>query len=194
MDRRRGPLISVGAGIPPLPNPQTLIGAKAVASPRPQGREDRCRCQRRSVARWSRQYGFSGPFLTLNRPDRLGHDRHRRIARWDLRGVACVDHLLGFRAYTAGSGLALEPGCHRQGCGDELHLLSPPEPHTLLDAGVAVFPARAPDEELADLLRDSSKIVHARAISAMSRIVPASLRVKPGFLAAEPRSRSKGAP
>jgi hypothetical protein len=31
-----------------------------------------------------------------------------------LRGVARVDHLLGFLAYTAGSGLALEPACHRQ--------------------------------------------------------------------------------
>jgi hypothetical protein len=57
---------------------------------------------------------LSGPVLVLNRPDRLGHDRHRPIAHWDLRGVACVDHLLGFLAYATGSGLALEPGCHRQ--------------------------------------------------------------------------------
>jgi hypothetical protein len=67
-----------------------------------------------------------------------------------------VDDLLGLLANTARTKLSLEGARDRKRGGNQLHLLAPLQAQPFLNAGVAILSARAPDQEIIDLFRDSS--------------------------------------
>ena len=72
---------------------------------------------------------------------------------------------LGFAAGAAFAAFARERFRHRKRCGDELHLLSPSEAETLLDATVAVPPRLTFNQKIADLFWDQS-VGHGRTPNA----------------------------
>lgn len=89
-----------------------------------------------------------------------GRTRNHRCVLFGKRADRSDDNL-GFAAGAAFTAFARERFRHCERCGDELHLLSPSEAETLLNATVAVPPRLTFNQKIADLFWDQS-VGHGR--------------------------------